>query len=93
MNKVRSSAIGVGASGQVLGTLSRFGGIEAPVLVPHDQPAFDAAILSGRTVADVAPKSPARLAIREFVEQRLLPPRAEERAPRRGRKRLAVVPQ
>lgn len=94
MNKVRSSAIGVGASGQVLRTLSRFGGIEAPVLVPHDQPAFDAAILSGRTVADVAPKSPARLAIREFVEQRLLPARAEERAPRRGRKqRLAAIAQ
>lgn len=73
MNKVRTSAIGSGASGQVKQTLQRFGGIVNPVLVPHDQAAFDAAILTGRTLVDTAPKSPARVAVAAFVQAQLLP--------------------
>ncbi|MEO7123670.1 MAG: regulator, partial [Lacisediminihabitans sp.] len=37
MNKIRASAIGLNPSAQVAQTLQRFGGIEAPVLVPNDQ--------------------------------------------------------
>ena len=37
MNRVRASAIGMNPHGQVAQTLARFGGIEAPVLVPHEQ--------------------------------------------------------
>ena len=73
MNKLRASAIGPGASGQVRQTLQRFGGIANPVLVPHDQAAFDGAILTGRTILDVAPKSPARIAVAALVRERLLP--------------------
>ena len=73
MNKLRASAIGPGASGQVRQTLQRFGGIANPVLVPHDQAAFDAAILTGRTILDVAPKSPAATAVAALVRERLLP--------------------
>ena len=73
MNKIRSSAIGMGPAGQVKQTLQRFGGITSPVLVPHDQVALDAAILSGKTLFDVAAKSPARTAIGRFVEERILP--------------------
>ena len=97
MNKVRASAIGPGASGQVCQTLQRFGGISNPVLVPHDQPAFDAAILTGRTLADVAPKSPARAAVARFVRERLMP-QPESTARRswwrrnRVRRRGATVP-
>ncbi|MEP6480132.1 MAG: regulator [Rhodoglobus sp.] len=91
MNKVRASAIGLGPAAQVVQTLSRFGGIETPVLVPHDLAAFDAAILSGRILTDVAPKSPARLAIRDLVAQRILPQKVEQRAPRWRRKRLEVA--
>ena len=76
MNRVRASAIGMNPHGQVTQTLSRFGGIEAPVLIPHDQAAVDAAVLSGRTLADAAPKSPARLAIRSLVESRIVAPPA-----------------
>ena len=72
-NKVRAGAIGLNPNGQVQQTLARFGGIEDAVLVPHDQSAFDAAMLSGRTLADVAPKSPARAAMQELVRQRILP--------------------
>jgi MinD-like ATPase involved in chromosome partitioning or flagellar assembly len=74
MNRVRASAIGMNPHGQVTQTLSRFGGIEAPVLVPHDQSALDGAVLSGRTLADSAPRSPARLAIKTLVEGRIVPP-------------------
>ena len=73
MNRIRASAIGMNPHGQVTQTLSRFGGIESPVLVPHDQPGLDGAVLSGRTLADSAPRSPARVAIRAFVISRLIP--------------------
>jgi len=73
MNRVRASAIGMNPHGQVTQTLSRFGGIESPVLVPHDQGAFDGAVLSGRSLADSAPRSPARIAIKGLVESRMVP--------------------
>jgi MinD-like ATPase involved in chromosome partitioning or flagellar assembly len=74
INKLRSSAIGLNAAAQVRQTLARFGGIEAPVLVPWDPAAFDAALLSGRALLDAAPRSAARAAIRELAQQ--LAPRA-----------------
>jgi MinD-like ATPase involved in chromosome partitioning or flagellar assembly len=73
MNKLRASAIGLNPAGQVAQTLQRFGGIASPALVPHDQSALDTAILDGKTLRDVAPKSATRVAIRQFVESRLLP--------------------
>ena len=74
MNRVRSSAIGLDAATQVRQTLLRFGGISAPVLIPHDQAALDAAVLSGKTLADVAPRSPVRVAVAGLVAERILPP-------------------
>jgi MinD-like ATPase involved in chromosome partitioning or flagellar assembly len=73
INKVRASAIGAGAAAQVRQTLSRFGGIEDAVLVPWDLAAFDAAVLSGRTLAEAAPRSAARSAIRQLVADRFAP--------------------
>ncbi len=77
MNKIRASAIGLNPSAQVEQTLRRFGGITAAMLIPHDQPALDAAILGGKSLRDVAVKSPARLAVSRLVNSRLL---AGERA-------------
>ncbi len=86
MNKIRSSALGLGAAGQVKQTLQRFGGIASPVLVPYDQVALDAAILSGKTLFDVAAKSPVRVAIGRFVEECVLPrPAPTARRARRRR--------
>ena len=86
-NKVRAAAIGLNPQSQVLQTLSRFGGIERPVLIPHDQPALDAALLSGRTLAEVAAKSPVRLAIQELVQKRILPAAVvREKKSRKARK-------
>lgn len=73
MNRIRASAIGMNPNAQVTQTLSRFGGIESPVLVPHDQAGVDGAVLSGRTLADSASRSPARNAIRSMVAARLVP--------------------
>jgi MinD-like ATPase involved in chromosome partitioning or flagellar assembly len=69
INKVRSSAIGLNAAAQVRQTLARFGGIEAAALVPGDPAAFDAALLSGRALLDAAPRSAARVAIRQLGER------------------------
>jgi MinD-like ATPase involved in chromosome partitioning or flagellar assembly len=89
MNKIRASAIGLNPAGQVAQTLQRFGGISSPVLLPHDQPALDAAILSGKTLLDVAAKSSTRAAIAQLVAARILPSRRAEAKPRRGRSRFA----
>ena len=90
MNKVRASAIGLDPRGQVSATLRRFGGIEGAVLVPYDQYGVDAAVLTGRTLRDAAPKSPARAGIRQFVTDELLP--APAVPSRRGRKHPERMP-
>ena len=86
MNRVRTSAVGLNPRGQVVGALRRFGGIDAPILVPHDQAGADAAVLTGRTLRDAAPKSAAREGIRRFVLAEVLPRpepvRLRERHPR-----------
>jgi MinD-like ATPase involved in chromosome partitioning or flagellar assembly len=73
MNRVRASAIGVGPEGQVRETLHRFARVDSPVLIPHDGRALDTAVLTGKTLRDAAPKSPARLAIARLVTEHLLP--------------------
>jgi len=73
MNRIRSGAIGLSPAAQVRQSLQRFGGIESPTLIPHDLAALDAAVLSGRTLLDAAPKSPARQAIRQLVAERFAP--------------------
>lgn len=87
VNRVRSSAIGANPGAQVRQTLLRFGGVEDPVLIPWDGAAFDAALLAGRTLPEVAPRSPARVAVRNLVTGRLLPPQpAAVPAGRRSRR-------
>lgn len=73
MNRIRSGAVGPGPAAQVGQALRRFGGIDDPVLVPFDLPAFDGAVLSGRSLRDAAMRSPARQAIGRLVESRILP--------------------
>jgi MinD-like ATPase involved in chromosome partitioning or flagellar assembly len=73
MNRVRASAVGLGAGSQVTSALRRFGGIDSAALVPQDQAGLDAAVLTGQTLRDAAPRSPARLGILGLVEADLLP--------------------
>lgn len=91
MNRIRATAIGPGASGQVRQTLQRFGGIDSPVLIPHDLPGFDASILTGRTLLDVSPKSAARIAVTRMVAERFLP-EPEVPAKRGWLRRPATLP-
>ncbi len=84
MNKVRPSAIGMNPGGQVSQSLARFGGIHSPVIVPHDLAGFDAALLSGATITEVSPRSPARVALRDLAA-RLVPTEQPLRRPRRQR--------
>lgn len=91
MNRLRASAIGLNAAGQVRQTLARFGGIADPVMVPDDRPAFDAALLAGRTLREVAPRSPARLALQELVARRFLPGREPQPHGRRFARAVAAA--
>ena len=83
VNRVRTSALGIDAHGQVRQTLRRFAGLAEATLLPHDGRAADAAILTARTLRDAAPRSPLRAALRAYVDERVLP--APEPARRRGR--------
>ncbi|KRF30758.1 hypothetical protein [Yonghaparkia sp. Soil809] len=59
-NRIRASVLGIDPGGQVRQTLDRFGGIADPILIADDPSAADAALLSARTVLDVAPRSALR---------------------------------
>ncbi|MGH8940662.1 MAG: MinD/ParA family ATP-binding protein, partial [Actinomycetes bacterium] len=63
LNQVRRGAVGVDPEGQLTAALSRYTGVRDPAFVPYDRAATDAALVSGRTLADVAPDSDARRAI------------------------------
>lgn len=89
INRLRSSASGVGAAGHVLATLRRFGGIERAHIVPDDRRGVDAAVLAGGTLREVSRRSPARLAIERFVEEQVLP--RPDAAPRRVRRRTRTA--
>ena len=90
MNRIRPSAIGLNPGTQVVQALRRFGGIEHPALVPFDLAGADAAVLTGRTLRDAAPRSPAADSIRKFVRAELLPEPAP--APQRRLRRAAESP-
>jgi Mrp family chromosome partitioning ATPase len=72
IGKVRQSAVGLGAGGQIRAGLQRFGGIDDVTLVPFDPAACDAALLTARTLSDAAPRSAATAALRRFTTDHLL---------------------
>ncbi|WP_454084849.1 AAA family ATPase [Georgenia sp. Marseille-Q6866] len=85
VNRVRGSATGASPEQAVVESLARFAGVSAPVLVPDDRPALDRAVLRGATLAEVAPGSRARTALRDLAE-RVAGPAADSRAGRRRRR-------
>ncbi len=91
VNRIRGSVIGANPTAQVEQILLRFGGIVASALVPHDQAALDAAILSGKTLVDVAGKSGPRLAVRALVTTRIMPQRPEPAKGRSLRSRIEAA--
>ncbi|MFF2370108.1 CpaE family protein [Agromyces sp. NPDC058110] len=89
VNRVRTSALGIDAYGQVRQTMRRFAGLSDVVTLPHDGRAVDAAILTARTLRDAAPKSPLRTALRDFALDGFLPP--EPARPARRARRFGPV--
>jgi len=67
VNRVRRSVLGPDPQGQIREALLRHAGVSELVLVPEDRDAFDGALLQGRSLADVAPRSTARGVLREFA--------------------------
>ena len=97
VNRVRPSAGGWDAAGQVRRTLFRFGSVEAAAFVPEDRESLDAAVLAGATLRDIAPRSPALVEWSRFTRATLLPPEDASRRmrrdarPRRGALRRGEV--
>lgn len=70
VNKVRTTAIGGGnPRSEIAAALERFAGVSDAVYVPDDRPAFDAALVQGRTLPESAPHSPARAALRGLAQR------------------------
>lgn len=65
--KVRPGPVGPRPGAQVAAALERYAGIAPDVLVPDDRDAYDRALARGRSLREVAPRSPARLALRDFA--------------------------
>jgi len=63
VNRLRPGVVPGGSREQVEAALLRHGGRAPLAYVPDDRAAFDAAVLSGRTLAEVSPGSPARAAL------------------------------
>jgi Flp pilus assembly CpaE family ATPase len=67
VNRLRASAIPGNAEKEVRQALARYAGVEDVTLVPQDVAGVDAAVAAGRTLAEAAPGSPARQAIRALA--------------------------
>ena len=89
-NKLRPGALGIDARGQVRRTLDRFGGIDDVWFLPQDPRSADAALLSARPIAEIAPKSPFTLAVRRFVGEAVVGAPVLEGRGRGPRRRAAA---
>ena len=87
VNKVRQGVAGLNPHAQVRATLQRFGGIGDPVLIPADGRGTDAALLAGRALRDVSPRSPALAAISRLATDGILPAAAQASGRRAHRRR------
>lgn len=68
VNRVRSGVVGGGDPEQEIRVaLERYAGVLDVRFVPHDLSAYDAALAAGRALAEVAPASPARLALQAIA--------------------------
>lgn len=69
VTRVRESSVGSPPQRLVVDALARYAGVHDAVLVPDDRPACDSAMLAGRSLAEVAPQSPARRALAQLAAQ------------------------
>ena len=69
VTRVRRSVLGSNPDKQVREALRRHAGLTDVTCVPDDRAAYDACMREGRTLAEVAPRSPARGVLREFARR------------------------
>lgn len=69
VNRVRPGPVPGDPAAEVSRALDRFAGIAAPLLLPEDRPSVDAALATGRVLAESAPGSRYRLAVRELAAE------------------------
>jgi MinD-like ATPase involved in chromosome partitioning or flagellar assembly len=93
VTRLRASAVGTrslspgGPARRVTEALQRYAGVSDVVVVPEDVAAMDAALLSGRTLVEAAPGSPARLAYQQLAVRLAGGPAAVRGRSRRRRRR------
>lgn len=83
LTRVRKGPVGSDPESQLTELFARHAGTTELVLVPEDQGAYDAALASGRALLDVAPRSPARLALAALARGLVEPAPARSRRRRR----------
>lgn len=71
VNRLREAVAGRRPGAAVADALARHAGVDDVRVVPDDGPAYDAALREGRTLAEVAPRSPARTALRGLTAELL----------------------
>lgn len=81
VTRVRRSVLGSDPEGQVREALRRHAGITEVTCIPDDRAAYDACLREGRTLAEAAPRSPARAALRDCARRVMPGPRERERVP------------
>jgi MinD-like ATPase involved in chromosome partitioning or flagellar assembly len=86
VNRVRSGAVGPNPEQRVAEALSRFAGVNDVLFVPDDPAGLDTALLQGRALAECAPQSPVRAAVRSIAEKVAGAPVTTGRCRRRGRR-------
>jgi Flp pilus assembly CpaE family ATPase len=69
VTRVRRSVLGGDPEGQVREALRRHAGVTDITCVPDDRAAYDACLRQGRTLAEAAPRSPARGVLRGFARR------------------------
>lgn len=72
VTRVRRSVLGRDPEGQIREALRLHGGIHDVVCIPDDRAAYDSCLREGRTLAEIAPRSPARAVLRDLAG-RLVP--------------------
>jgi len=81
VTRVRRSVLGGDPEGQVREALRRHAGIVDLTCVPDDRASYDACLREGRTLAEAAPRSPARGVLREFARRTMPGQHRQERVP------------
>ncbi len=79
VNRLRATGVPGNAEAEIRAALQRYAGIEDLTVVPSDVSGVDAAVASGRSLAEAAPESPARRALAGLAADLVGAPRPQQR--------------